>query len=151
MDIDRTAPVIARTQALIAADPQTVWNTLTDFESWPEWKEDVRSLTLSGPIAPGSTFEWKAGPGTIRSRFAEVDAPRTIAWTGSTFGTSAIDVFRLEAEDGGTLVTEEESWDGLLARVFRSRMHRSLQSGIGRGIQSLKAEAERRAARGTQA
>jgi len=145
MDMDRTAPVMAETQLQIAADRQTVWDTLTDFETWPVWKRDVRSLSLRGPVAPGSTFEWKAGPGTITSRFEEVDAPSRIAWTGSTFGIRAVDVFRLEAGDGGTLVTEEESWDGLLARLFRSRMRRTLQSAIDDGMQALKAEAERRA------
>jgi uncharacterized protein YndB with AHSA1/START domain len=144
MDIDRTAPVTARTQMQIAADPQTVWDALTDFESWPAWKPEVHSMVLRGPVAAGSTFEWKAGPGTIKSRLQQVDAPKRIAWTGSTFGIRAIDVFRLEARDGGTLVTEDESWGGLLARLFRARMRRSLQSGIERGVKELKAEAERR-------
>lgn len=145
MDIDRRAPVTARTQIQIAADPQAVWDALTDFETWPEWKRDVRSLSLRGPVAPGSTFAWKAGPGTITSRLEEVDPPTRIAWTGSTFGIKAVDVFRLEARDGGTLVTEEESWDGLLARLFRARMRRTLQAGIDRGVETLRVEAERRA------
>ena len=46
--------------------------------------------------------------------------------------------------DGGTLVTEEDSWDGLLARLFRSRMRRTMQSGIDHGVQALRIEAERR-------
>jgi uncharacterized protein YndB with AHSA1/START domain len=145
MDINRTAPVIAFAQAHIAADPQTVWDVLTDFESWPTWKTDVRSMSLRGPLLRGSTFEWKAGPGTIRSRLEEVQAPHRIAWTGRTLGIRAIDAFQLEERDGGTLVTEEESWSGLPARLFRSRMRRTLQSGIESGLASLKAEAERRA------
>jgi hypothetical protein len=48
----------------------------------------------------------------------EVDPPRKIAWSGVTFGIQAIDVFRLEPRDGATLVSEEESWDGLLARLL---------------------------------
>jgi hypothetical protein len=151
MDIDRAGPVIAHTQMQISADQRTVWDALTDFESWPTWKRDVRYLSLRGPVTPGSTFEWKAGPGTIRSKLEEVDPPRKIAWTGRTLGIRAIDVFRLEERHGGTQVTEEESWDGLPARVFRSRMRRTLQSGIERGLQSLKAEAERRAKTGTTA
>ena len=151
MDINRSAPVIAKTQMHIAADQQTVWDALTDFESWPAWKEEVRSLSLRGPVEPGSTFEWKAGPGTIRSRLEEVDGPRRIAWTGSTFGIRAIDAFRLETLDGGTLVTEEESWDGVLARLLRSRMRRTLQSGIDDGMRALRAEAERRAGTRTSA
>ena len=49
MDIDSAAPVKARTQMLIAADPQHVWGALTDFESWPAWKQAVRSMSLRGP------------------------------------------------------------------------------------------------------
>jgi uncharacterized protein YndB with AHSA1/START domain len=144
MDIDRKAPVIAKTQVQIAADPQTVWDALTDFETWPRWMRAVESMSLQGPVAAGSTFVWKAGPGTIKSRLEEVDGPRKIAWTGTTFGIKAIDVFRLEARDGGTLVTEEESWRGLPARLLRSRMRRTLLSGIERGMSDLKAEVERR-------
>jgi hypothetical protein len=73
-----------------------------------------------------------------------VDGPRKIAWTGTSFGIKAIDVFRLEARDGGTLVTEEESWRGLPARLLRSRMRRTLLSGIERGMSDLKTEVERR-------
>ena len=144
MDINRTAPVIASVETLIAAEPQAVWEVLTDFQSWPAWKTDVRSMSLRGAVVRGSTFEWKAGPGTIRSRLEEVEAPHRIAWTGRTLGIRAIDVFRLEERDGGTLITEEESWDGLPARLFRSRMRRTLQSNIERGLASLKVEAERR-------
>jgi uncharacterized protein YndB with AHSA1/START domain len=144
MDIDRAAPVIARVLTQIAADRRTVWDVLTDFESWPAWKAEVRSLSLRGPVAPGSRFEWKAGPGTIKSVFEEVDQPDRIAWSGRTLGIRAVDVYRLEERDGGTQVTQEESWDGLPARLFRSRMRRTLQSNLERGLASLRAEAERR-------
>ncbi|HJW74206.1 MAG TPA: SRPBCC family protein [Thermoleophilia bacterium] len=145
MDINRTAPVIALAKLQIGADRQTVWETLTDFGSRPAWKRGVRSMALNGPVARGSTFEWKAGPGTIRSRLQEVETPHRIAWTGVTLGVRAVDVFRLEARDGGTLVIEEESWQGLLPRLFRSRMRRTLQSSSEGGLQSLRIEAERRA------
>ncbi len=145
MDVNRQAPVIAKTEMQITADRQTVWETLVDFETWPEWRRDVRSMSLRGTVAPGSTFEWRAGPGTIKSRLEEVDAPSKIAWTGSTLGTKAVDVFRLEAHDGGTLVTEEESWDGLLAWLLRSRMRRTLRAALDRGMEELKVEAEKRA------
>jgi hypothetical protein len=62
-----------------------------------------------------------------------------------TFGIRAVDAFNFEAADGGTLVREAESWEGLLARLFRSRMDRTLRSGIRDGLRALKAEAERRA------
>lgn len=66
-------------------------------------------------------------------------------------GVKAVDVFRVEARDRRTLVAEEESWDGLLALLMRSRMRRTLQTGIEQGMKELKAEAERRARLGLAA
>ena len=143
-DVDRRAPVIARTEIEIDAERQAVWDVLTDLASWPEWKPDVRSLSLRGPLEPGSTFVWKAGPGRIHSRLEQVDPPRKIAWSGRTLGLKAVDVFTLEARPGGTLVVEEESWSGLPARLLPSRMRATLQTSIERGLRQLKDEVERR-------
>lgn len=146
MDINQKAPVIAHEQVRIAADIQTVWEVLSDIEHWPTWNKAVRSVSLHGSVSPGTSFDWKAGPGTIKSRIAEVDPPNRIVWTGMTFGTRAIDAFSFEQADGGTLVREDESWEGSLASVFRSRMQRTLSSSLRDGLRSLKAEAERREA-----
>lgn len=151
MDIKIDAPAVAKAEVQIAADPQTVWDVLSDFERWPSWNSEIRSMSMPGPLAPGSKFAWKAGPGTIKSTLGEVDPPRKIAWSGVTFSIKAIDVFRLEPRDGGTLVSEEESWDGLLARLLSRGMQRTLQASIVKNLRSLKAEAERRATDGGHA
>jgi len=144
MEIHENAPVVARSQVRIAADPESVWELLTDLERWPTWKSDVRSVALHGALRPGTIFVWKAGPGTITSTLQEVDRPRAIGWTGSTFGVKAIDAFRLEASGDGTLVSEAESWEGFVARLFPRRLRKTLQSSLDDGLAELKAEAERR-------
>ena len=146
MDIDHSAPVVAHARVQIAADPVLVWAILTDLAAWPRWKKEVRELSLRGPLSPGTTFVWKAGPGSIRSTLAEVDPPHKIAWTGRTMGISAIDVFRLTPQAGGTHVAEDESWSGLPARLFPVRLHSQLHEGITNGLSELKVEAERLAA-----
>ena len=145
MDVNLSAPVIAREEIRIDAAVQAVWDVLSDIEHWPAWNKAVRSLTLHGSVAPGTSFEWKAGPGTIKSRLAEVDPPHRIVWTGVTLGIKAVDAFSFEASEGGTLVRQAESWEGLLARLFRARMERMLRASLRDGLRSLKAEAERRA------
>jgi len=145
MDIHDKAPAVVRAHVEIVADIESVWRLLTDLERWPLWKHDVRSLALHGRLAPGTLFVWKTGPGTIRSTIQEVDPPRRIGWTGSTMGIRAIDVFNLEPSESGTLVREEESWEGLVVRLFTGRLRRTLQSSIESGLAQLKAEAERRA------
>jgi uncharacterized protein YndB with AHSA1/START domain len=145
MDINQNAPVIAHEQLHIAADVQTVWDVLSDIEHWPRWNKAVRSVSVHGPVASSTAFDWKAGPGTIKSRIAEVDAPHRIVWTGVTFGIRAVDAFSFEASDGGTLVRQGESWEGTFVRLFRTRMERTLRASLRDGLRSLKAEAERRA------
>ena len=100
-------------------------------------------MSMNGPLAPGSTFRWKAGPGTIRSTLQGVEAPRSIWWTGRTLGVNAVDSFSLRPLDGGTVVREEESWHGLLARVLRRSLQKTLDRSIESGLRHLKAEVER--------
>ena len=144
MAIDQRAPVIAVSELEVAAEPETVWDLLVAIERWPIWNPDVTSVSVDGAVAEGTTFRWKAGPGTITSTFTRVDPSRVLAWTGKTFGIKASHVYRLEPRNGATLVRTEESWDGLPVRLFRGRMQKRLQSALDAGLQHLQAEAEQK-------
>ena len=139
------APVAGAAETVIDAPAETVWEVLTAIADWPSWNPDVKSASIDGAVEPGTVFRWKAGPGTIASTLQEVDRPRLVSWTGRTFGLNAFHVWRLEQRDGGTLVQTEESFDGTLARLFRRRLQRTLETALADGLRHLKAEAERRA------
>jgi uncharacterized protein YndB with AHSA1/START domain len=149
MDINAYAPAVARGEIEVAAAPEIVWRVLTDIPNWPSWNPDVKSATLEGPLAAGTQFRWKAGPGTITSTLQDVEPPRRIDWTGSTFGIKAIHVHQLEQRDGTTLVRSAESWDGLVARLLRGSMTNRLQEALDSGLRHLKIEAERQASAST--
>jgi hypothetical protein len=117
---------------------------LTDIETWPQWNPDVRAATITGDLAEETTFQWKAGPSTIRSTLRTVQPMHTLAWTGRTLGIPATHVYRFEPWNGVTRVTTEESWDGVLARLFRSPFQRTLRTALDNGLHALKHEAERR-------
>jgi hypothetical protein len=106
----------------------------------------VRSVSMRGTVARGSEFRWKAGPGTITSTFEQVEAPRRVVWSGRTLGLKAMHVYALEARAATTLVRTEESYDGLVARLFRARLQKTLDGALESGLLHLKAEAERRTA-----
>jgi uncharacterized protein YndB with AHSA1/START domain len=144
VEINQTAPVAASAEIQVTADPHAVWRVLTGIDQWPSWNPDVKSASLEGELAAGSRFKWKAGPGTIVSTIQQVDPPRSIAWTGKTLGLRAIHVYRLKPRDDGTLVSSQESWEGLAALAFRRRMQRTLERAMEAGLLHLKAEAERR-------
>ncbi len=65
----------------------------------------VKSVAMQGDLAEGSTFRWKAGPGTITSTIQQ---------------------------------------KGLVVRLFRGLLQKTLDSALDDGLRYLKAEAERR-------
>jgi hypothetical protein len=139
------ASVTSKREVEIAAPPEVVWEVLTRFERWPEWNPDVKSMSFDGSVAPGSEFRWKAGPGRIVSTLEQVDAPRYISWRGRTMSIKAMHEWRLERHGGGTRVETEESFAGLLVRLMRGSLQKSLDRTLEQGLQHLKREAERRA------
>jgi uncharacterized protein YndB with AHSA1/START domain len=144
--INGEAPVVGKCELEILAPPESVWNVLTDFDQWPIWNADVKSMQFEGPVAPGSEFRWKAGPGTISSVLERVEPPLLIAWTGKTLGIEATHFWILEPQNGRTFVRSEESYDGLVAHIFRRSLQKTLDRALERGLRYLKTEVERQSA-----
>lgn len=144
---EHRSPVLATGEVEIAAVPDVVWGVLTDFAHWPDWNPEVKSMQTTGPASVGATFRWRAGPGTITSTIQRLEPTRRITWTGKSLGIRAVNSWHLEPREGNTIVWEDESFNGLVARLFRSRLQRSLNQSLQDGLQHLKAEAERRSHR----
>jgi uncharacterized protein YndB with AHSA1/START domain len=145
--INEQAPVVGASEIEIAAAPEAVWDVLTAIDRWPSWNPDVKSVSMQGPVAEGSVFRWKAGPGTITSTIRRVEPPGLIAWTGKTLGIDAIHFYRLEPRDGKSFVRTEESYEGLVARLLRGSLQKTLDRTLGDGLRYLKNEVEQQATR----
>jgi uncharacterized protein YndB with AHSA1/START domain len=141
--INEQAPVVGASEIEIAAAPEAVWEVLTAFERWPGWNQDVKSMSVQGPVAEGLVFRWKAGPGTITSTVRLVEPPRRLAWTGKTLGIKAIHFWHLEPRGGKTFVRTEESYEGLVARLLHGSLQKTLDTSLADGLRRLKAEVER--------
>jgi uncharacterized protein YndB with AHSA1/START domain len=144
MEINREAPVWLEREIEIAAPAEVVWDVLTTIGDWPQWNADVKFAEIAGPIVSGTTFRWKAGPGTIKSKIETAERPHIVAWTGRWLGISAIHVWRLDRSNGGTRVQTQESVEGVPARLLPGRHRRVFERSIETSLQALKAEAERR-------
>ena len=118
MEVNAEAPALARAEIDIDAPREVVWEVLTDFAAWPRWNPDVTSVKVDGPLEPGTTFHWKAGPGTITSTLRDVDPPKRIAWTGKTFGIKAVHVWSFETRGDATVARSAESWEGPIVRLL---------------------------------
>jgi uncharacterized protein YndB with AHSA1/START domain len=139
------APVTGRAETHIDASPAAVWEVLTRLENWPSWNSDVKWMRFDGPLAPGTEFRWKAGPGTIVSKIDRVEPPRYISWRGRTLTIDAYHEWWLEPRDGGTFVRTEEAFFGTLARLLRRPLQKMLDKSFADALERLKSEAERQA------
>jgi hypothetical protein len=82
---------------------------------------------------------------TITSVLRPGEPPSLVSWSGKTLGIGTIHVYRLTEEGGKTIVTSEESWDGLIVKALRGRMKKTLEAAIESGLPHLKAASEQRA------
>ena len=89
---------------------------------------------------------WEVMAATVPSTQRRVEPGRLLAWEGKTRGMPSIHVFRLAENDGQTDVVLEESCDGPRARLFQASFQRSMDKAVHFALETLKAEAERRAA-----
>ena len=145
LDAQRDAPVYETGAVEVLASPEAVWDTLTDLESWPQWSPGVKAVTTQGPFAVGSRFEWKAGPGRIKSEVVASDRPSRAAWRGRTFGITAVHAWTMEPRGPATThVHSAESWSGLLPRLLPAAMRKMVRRALDDGLPALKAEAETR-------
>ncbi len=124
-----------------------MWSLLTDFQRWPSWNRDVRSVEVDGPLREGMVFRWRAGSMRIVSTIRQLNAPRAVAWTGRTLGIRAAHTWSLEGSGGQTRVRTRETWDGPLVRLMSRAMRGMLQRSLDSGLRSLKEAAERGARR----
>ena len=145
VEANRRAPVFSEGEIEVAASPAVLWDTVADFKRWPYWSPGVDSVTLEGPVAQGTVFRWRAGATRLVSTLQIVDRPRSIGWTGRALGVRANHVWRFESRPGGAVAHMEESFDGLVAKLFRSRLQKQLDETTAKGLRALKGTAEQRA------
>jgi len=142
MEINQQAPLVARKEIFIQAQPQVVWKIHTDINSWSQWQPSITLSQLEGSLIVGAVFQWKSGGITINSTVQVMEPNERIGWTGKAIGTQAKHIWTLKPHKDGTLLTTEESMDGWLIKVLRVVMPKSLEESLDIWLQSLKKQAE---------
>lgn len=109
-----------RTEIVIAAPVETVWATLTDFASYPNWNPLITSL--EGDISEGGKVEASILGMTIKPRIQRLDANSELRWLGHAGVPGLFDgehYFRLESRgEGSTRFVHGERFSGLLIPIF---------------------------------
>ena len=122
---------------------QVVWDLISDVGRWPSWHPGIRSVAVDGPAGPGMDFRWRPGPYRIHSTVEEFWPGQRISWTGRSLGVAARHVWTIRPDAAGCFVHTDESMTGVLPRLLRRQLGKSLQRDLDTWLGHLKAEAQR--------
>jgi hypothetical protein len=142
MEINQQARLVGHKEVFVQASPEVVWNIHTAINDWPHWQPSLDMAKLEGPLAVGSTFQWKSGGLTITSTIQVVEPNQQIGWTGKALGTRASHIWNLEPHNGGTMLATEESMEGWPIAMLKLFMPNFLERSLDTWVQSLKSKAE---------
>jgi hypothetical protein len=143
MKINQHAPLRYKASIIVDKRVETVWSILVDIPNWPNWNSDVTEAKLNGPLKPGTVFKWKGKGSVITSRLEVVNELQTVGWTGKTMGIKATHIYSLQEDGQRTIVTSEESWEGVLVWFAKGYLRKTLVETLEGGLSSLKLAVEK--------
>lgn len=136
--INKDAHITDRQSIIINCPIERVWELMVNVQQWPEWNHDIKvdKFTTTESEEP---FKWQIKGQSIRSTFQKVDPPYTLSWTSKSQLFKAVNVWKLERAGDQTIVSAEESIQGLSAFFFgHQKLHNTLLTWLSR----LKMKAE---------
>ncbi|MFD5426469.1 SRPBCC family protein [Streptomyces sp. NPDC127084] len=142
--IDETAPAIVRLSTEIEAPLAAVWELHTGIAAWPTWNTDIDRAELNGPLAPGSSFNWRTHGMEITSTVHELVPGERIVWGGPSAGITGIHVWTFEQHGDHVVVRTEESWSGAPVEAAVDELSKALHASLENWLRQLKDQAEHR-------
>lgn len=135
---------------IIHAGMDKVWKILTDFARYPDWNPFI--TRISGELATGSNLDVTLQiegmkPASFKPRILSVTPGENYCWRGKLFVRGLFDgthYFRLEKmEDGKTLLTQGENFQGILCAPILKRIERSTLEAFEKMNQALREQVEK--------
>lgn len=143
LQINESAPVLQKNEILINAEPEEIWEVLTDIRRWPHWNTKISNIHVPRELVPNSNFTWKTNGNTIRSEVHTMIRNQSFGWKGRTFGARAVHNWYLESTGRGTIVRVEESMNGWLIVLMKKKMNSILKDDMAYWLKKLKEESEK--------
>ena len=132
----------------IAASAETVWNVLTDLESWPEMTPSITSIERvdSGPLRVGSRVKIKQPslPVTTWTVTEYVDGQRFV-WEAKSPGARTTAVHAVLEAVGSTSLRLEIDQAGLMGGVVGVLFGGMTRKYLGSEAEGVKQRAEKHA------
>ena len=139
--IDENAPITTTSSIDIHAPIAHVWEHLIDLANWPIISTAFQKMELDTTVDVDATFRFVLYSFPIQARFAVVDPPHRLVWTGKSLWFQAVDSHTLSTlPNGDTRYTVAESFAGLLAGLFTNgamlaKQHRTWMEAFKREVE----------------
>jgi hypothetical protein len=143
-NINDNAPVKCSKTITINEKSERIWATMTNINNWSAWQSDISNPKLNGQLKPETTFDWKTNGAKIHSTLHTVEPNKQFGWTGKSMGVFAIHNWTLVEKEGKTVVSVDESMEGLLAKIFKKSFSKNLEKGMQTWLDLLKKECEKK-------
>jgi len=131
--------VYAHNELAVPVSPDRIWEWLSRARQWPHWYPNswrVEILARTGRVSrrerlrSQTEFNWITFGLPITAKVDPCDRPDTIGWTWRSRGwagaASGYHIWSIEAQPYGSRVVTEETQIGLLPRLLRPGLQRSL-------------------------
>jgi hypothetical protein len=140
-----------KTEILISATPEKVWNILSDFKKYPEWNPFIKSIT--GDVAVGNNITARLEPPgakgmTFKPKVLAFDKNKEFRWIGHLLFPGLFDgehKFELtDNKNGTTTFRQSEKFGGILVPLFSKMLDVNTTNGFNLMNEKLKEVAERK-------
>lgn len=132
-----------KTEILINASPEKVWQTLTNFPDYT-WNPFIKSIT--GEVKVGNTITAELGGMTFKPKVLKFEPQKEFRWKGKLFIKGLFDgehYFLLEKQnDGSTKFTHGEIFSGILVPLFKKKLMTETKDGFVAMNEALKKSCE---------
>ena len=142
-----------RSEIVIDAPSERVWNILTDFDRFPEWNPFIRRA--SGRIETNARLNVTLHPSggratTFKPSVLKVEPNKELQWQGHLGIPGLFDgqhIFELRSlGDAGTLFVQRERFGGILLPFLTGMLKNETAHGFNEMNHALKSRAEGRTA-----
>ena len=143
-------PKEIKTEILINAQPEKIWNILMDFEKYPDWNPFIKSI--KGKPLEGAKLSVRLEPPdamgmTLKPKVLAAKDKKEFRWLGHLFIPGLFDgehIFELnDNSDGTTTFVQREIFRGILVQLFKKMLDDNTLRGFEMMNQQLKVESEK--------
>jgi len=133
-----------KTEILINATPDKVWQVLTDFKSYAEWNPFIKSLT--GTVQKGEAIHVAIDGMKFKPKVLVFKTAQELRWLGHFFFKGIFDGehhFILEDnKDGTTTFKHGEKFSGILFSLMKNKIIKDTTAGFIKMNEALKVKVE---------